>query len=146
MEIRELMTPLEPFLALYADLSRCSPSQLAKVYSDDVEFVDPVSIHHGLDAINAYFQRLLLHCQSCAFEIRSTQINGDTAHVGWTMCFQHRRLRGGKPIEVEGFSLLLFKSGRISRQQDYYDMGAMIYEHVPVLGPIVSALRRRLAA
>ena len=138
--------PLERFLALYTNLSHYSPNKLAEVYSDDVAFVDPVSTHHGLDAVNAYFKRLLLNCQFCVFEIQSTQVHGNTGHVSWTMHFQHRRLRGGKPIQVQGFSLLNFEHGRINRQQDYYDMGAMIYEHVPVLGSIVSALRRRLAA
>ncbi|MEM7465707.1 MAG: nuclear transport factor 2 family protein [Pseudomonadota bacterium] len=138
--------PLERFLALYANLSHYSPNKLAEVYSEDVAFVDPVSAHHGLDSVNAYFKRMLLNCQFCIFEIQSSQALGDTGHVSWTMRFQHRHLRGGKPIEVQGFSLLNFERGRINRQQDYYDMGAMIYEHVPVLGPIVSALRRRLAA
>ena len=140
------MTPLQQFLTLYTDLSDYSAGQLALVYSDDVEFIDPVTTHKGLAAVEAYFERLLLNCQSCVFEIQSASMQGSTGHVSWIMRFQHRRLKSGKPIEVEGFSLLNLHNGKVNRQQDYYDMGAMIYEHVPMVGPIVSALRRRLAA
>ena len=140
------MTPLQQFLTLYTDLSDYSAGQLAKVYSDDVEFIDPVTTHQGLTAVEAYFERLLLNCQSCVFEIQSASIQGGAGHVSWIMRFQHRRLKNGKSIAVEGFSLLNFHNGKVNRQQDYYDMGAMIYEHVPMVGPIVSALRRRLAA
>jgi ketosteroid isomerase-like protein len=140
------MTLLQPFLTLYTDLSDYSAGQLATVYSDDVEFIDPVTTHHGLSAVEAYFEKLLFNCQSCMFEIQSAFIQGSTGHVSWIMRFQHRRLKSGQPIEVEGFSLLNFYNGKVIRQQDYYDMGAMIYEHMPMIGSIITALRRRLAA
>ena len=140
------MTPLQQFLTLYTNLNQYSARQLAEVYSDDIEFVDPVTTHHGLQAVTAYFERLLVNCHSCVFDIRSATLQGSTGHISWTMRFQHRRLKNGKPIMVDGFSLLKFKEDKVSMQHDYYDMGAMIYEHVPMVGPIVSALRRRLAA
>ena len=33
---------------------------------------------------------------------------------------------------------------KVYYQQDQYDLGAMIYEHIPVIGPVVRFLKRRL--
>jgi hypothetical protein len=35
---------------------------------------------------------------------------------------------------------------RITKQQDFYDLGAMLYEQLPVLAPVTRFLRRSLVA
>lgn len=140
------MKVLERFLSFYQTLSPKELGALDTIYSDDVVFIDPVTSHSGLDAVKQYFAKLLANCRGCAFDIHAATLNGASGYVRWTMTFEHPRLRRGRPISVDGFSLLNFEAGKISEQRDYYDMGAMIYEHVPLLGGIVSGLRRRLAA
>ena len=73
------------------------------------------------------------------------RLGPSTAFVTWTMRFAHAQLRGGKPILVDGVSQLDIAGDKIVRQRDYYDMGAMIYENVPLLGFVVAGLRRRMA-
>lgn len=140
------MTIMNRFLSFYQKLGSDQLNKLPTIYSDDVEFVDPVAEHRGIASVEIYFARLLKNCSDCTFTIRSHAVEGAKAYVDWQMTFAHPKLRRGKPIPVDGFSVLDLRDDKICRQRDYYDMGAMVYEHVPFLGGFISGLRRRMAA
>lgn len=140
------MHDLTQFTEFYEQLDQTLLHKLTDIYSDDVVFIDPVTQHSGLEAIHGYFERLLQNTKDCRFEIQKARVDGATGYISWRMTFCHPRLNRGGPINVEGFSLTIFRDGKICEQRDYYDMGAMIYEHIPVLGGVVSHLRRRMAA
>jgi hypothetical protein len=36
------------------------------------------------------------------------------------------------------------RNGKIYYHRDYFDMGAMLYEHLPLLGRIIQRLKHRL--
>jgi len=62
------------------------------------------------------------------------------------MTYEHPRLKGGKPISLEGCSLLRWNlDGKVERHRDYFDAGALLYQHVPLMGGAIRWLRRRLA-
>ena len=50
----------------------------------------------------------------------------------------------GKPISVQGTSHIRF-TDKVYFHQDYFDGGALLYEHVPVLGSIIQQLKKRMA-
>lgn len=140
------MTIMDKFLSFYQKLGSEQLNELPNIYSDDIEFVDPVAEHHGIGSVENYFARLLKNCKDCTFIIRFHDTDGSKAYVDWQMTFAHPKLRRGQPIPVDGFSVLELREDKICRQRDYYDMGAMVYEHVPFLGGFISGLRRRMAA
>jgi len=139
------MDVIERFERFYQHLGQGSVDGLADIYGEAVVFVDPITEHVGLEALKAYFGNLMQNCRSCRFDMTAHRLDPGTAFVSWVMTFAHPQLSGGKPITVYGVSKLLITDDKIVKQQDYYDMGAMIYEHVPVLGFIVTGLRRRMA-
>ena len=47
-------------------------------------------------------------------------------------------------ISVNGVSLLTLKDDRVVYHRDYYDMGEMVYEHVPVLKRVIYYIKKRL--
>jgi hypothetical protein len=65
------------------------------------------------------------------------------AMLTWTMTFSHPRLRGGRSISVEGASEISFDE-KVYFHQDYFDGGNLLYEHVPVLGSVISYLKKRM--
>lgn len=142
----ENTTVLTQFEKFYTSLSSDNLKQLADLYTEDVTFVDPVTQHQGLPALVAYFENLLENCQSCTFDIFDKHTDSEQATVTWQLNFTHPKLRAGRLIHVTGISIMKFRDGKISHQQDFYDLGAMLYEHVPVLGGMIRALRKRLAA
>lgn len=139
------MDVIERFERFYRDLGVGSLNQLVDVYDDAVVFIDPVAEHVGLEALEAYFSNLLQNCRSCRFDVGVHRHGPSYAFAAWVMTFEHAQLRQGKPITVEGISRIDIANDRIVKQRDYYDMGAMVYENVPVLGFIVAGLRRRMA-
>ena len=73
--------------------------------------------------------------------VRSLTARRDTIA---TMHFRHPRLRGGAPISVDGCSHLLWRD-KVYQHRDYFDAGAMLYEHLPLMGGVIAWLKRRLA-
>ena len=140
------MTLQERFNGFYQTLDLESLQGLGQIYHSNVTFADPVAVHQGRLALDAYFRKLLRGCEQCSFVIRD-QIFGDSqGFVNWTMTFSSPRLNGGQPIDVDGSSVLAIRDDRIEFQRDYYDMGAMVYEQLPILGAIVRYIRGRMAA
>ena len=61
------------------------------------------------------------------------------------MRFAHPKLNGHKEITVTGVSEIKFDE-RITYHRDYFDVGSMFYEQVPILKTIIQALKKRLVA
>ncbi len=63
------------------------------------------------------------------------------------MTFSHPRLRGSAPVTVEGATRLEFdETGKVCLHRDYFDLGAMLYEQLPLLGSVVRTIKGRLGA
>ncbi|ALS99157.1 nuclear transport factor 2 family protein [Lacimicrobium alkaliphilum] len=138
-------TELSEFRAFYEQLQSSSLSQLPSVYSEDVRFIDPVAEHHGLDALDTYFGRLLENCGECRFTIHSCVLQGQQGFVTWTMIFSHPKVKKGAMICVDGCSeIMLNTEQKVCQQRDYYDLGAMLYQHLPLIGPVINWLKKRL--
>ncbi|GFD72392.1 transcriptional regulator [Tenacibaculum sp. KUL113] len=131
--------------SFYSNLSLSVLPQLKVLYSEDIVFIDPVGIHKGLSSLTHYFQRLLVNCSQCRSLISSLFIDSDGGYIQWSMTFAHPRLNNGNELEINGISVLKIKDNKITYQRDFYDMGAMIYEHLPVIGTIIKFLRKRMA-
>ena len=140
------MTLQERFNAFYTSLDLDSLKQLGTVYHSGVTFADPVAVHQGILALDDYFRRLLAGCTRCEFTIRNQHFGEQQGWVNWTMTFTNPRLNRGAPVDVDGSSVLEIRDDRVAFQRDYYDMGAMIYEQLPVLGRVIRHIRGRMAA
>ena len=77
-------------------------------------------------------------------ELLDEVIGEKTAYVKWVMHFRHPRL-GNRLISVRGVSHLKYGE-KIEYHEDFYDMGAMLYEQLPVLGNVTRWLKLRLAS
>jgi hypothetical protein len=67
------------------------------------------------------------------------------AALYWTMSFCHPKLNQGSEIVVEGHSYLVEQDNKVIKHRDYLDVGAMLYEHIPLLGSVVKTVKRRAA-
>jgi hypothetical protein len=80
-----------------------------------------------------------------SFTYLDEHVSDHTATITWVMRFSHGSLKGGKPIDVRGVTLIHF-TDRIFCHEDFYDLGAMLYSHIPVLGSLIRYINRRLSA
>jgi len=129
----------------YENLSVDNLEPLRSIYADDVCFEDPIHGIQGLDALVAYFQTLFENVERCRFKFHRSVISSDGMFFSWTMMLEHRSLKPGKMIRVEGASYLKYRDGKVYYHRDYFDLGAMVYENVPLLGGVIRAIRNRMA-
>ena len=118
---------------------------LEPLYSPTVIFVEPAGSIEGRDALFAYFRSSCQQLNYCYFEFDAERefIESDSALLPWLMRFSHRRLNKGNEICVSGASLLRFDK-QIVEHRDWYDLGAAVYEHIPVIGGITKRIKRRI--
>ncbi|RRV23864.1 nuclear transport factor 2 family protein [Pseudomonas sp. o96-267] len=136
---------LQRFAERFAALNKDNLELLDKLYSEDVLFRDPLHEVHGLTAVRSYFAELYANVEALHFDFHGfDQVSEGEGYLRWTMRFRHPRLHGGEEIAVEGCSHLLWRE-RVYQHRDYFDAGALLYEHLPVLGSVVAWLKRRLA-
>jgi ketosteroid isomerase-like protein len=136
---------MDNFLKTYQRLNAGNLELLDDIYSDNVRFVDPAHEIEGLDQLRKYFAGLYANVTSIDFAFLREMRLGDEGYVQWRMTFSHRRLKGGRPVKVEGATYLQFDlTGKVCFHRDFFDLGEMLYEHLPLLGSVVVALKRRL--
>jgi hypothetical protein len=136
---------MKNFLDVYQNLNRDNVHILGTIYTDDIHFVDPAHEIHGLDKLTSYFKSMYQNVQSIEFAYRQTDELKSETYVQWDMTFVHKKLAGGRQITMSGITFLQFHSdGMIYYHRDYFDLGAMVYEHIPLLGRLVRSIKRSL--
>jgi hypothetical protein len=132
------------FKQLYKKFNQETIDKLPDIYSPQVVFKDPVHQLQGIHELSNYFAGFCSDDLQCEFTIYNEIISHNQAFFQWKMDYQHPRLESGKPLTLDGSSLIKFNS-HITFHQDFYDMGAMIYQHVPVLGWVVRKVNAKIA-
>ena len=136
---------LRRFATEFAALDAGNLARLGELYSDDVLFRDPLHEVRGLPALQRYFAEMYANVGRLDFDFHGfDQVYDGEGYLRWTMHFRHPRLRGGAPISVDGCSHLLWWD-KVYQHRDYFDAGAMLYEHLPLMGGVIAWLKRRLA-
>ncbi len=136
---------LHRFATEFTALDAGNLARLGELYSDDVLFRDPLHEVRGLPALQRYFAEMYANVGRLHFDFHSfDQVCDGEGYLRWTMHFRHPRLRGGAPISVDGCSHLLWRD-KVYQHRDYFDAGAMLYEHLPLMGGVIAWLKRRLA-
>lgn len=139
----ENLALIERFKSFYKDVKNPHLDSIADIYAGNIKFKDPVHQVVGLAELHAYLSEMCENVESGRFEFLDQMVGQDTAYIKWNMYFRHPKL-GKDTIVVRGMSQIQFNE-RIYFHEDVYDMGQMIYEHVPVLGWAVKRLKQRLS-
>lgn len=142
------MDVINRFCKIYTDICQISPDDLGTIYAENIVFVDPITTHTGLVEVKGYFSNLLTQAKSCKFDIADILPCGENkkniTHVAnWTMTLVLNS--GDKTITLDGTTQLAVKDDIIVYHKDYYDLGEMVYEHVPLLGFVIKKIKRKLA-
>ena len=127
---------------LYSDFTSLTADEIKNVYAPDIIFKDPIHVVRGINPMINYFENLQNGLDSCSFNFNAELAGEHEAFITWKMQFTHASFKG-KQMELNGVSHLRYHD-RIFYHEDYYDLGAMVYEHVPVLGMAVKKIKSRL--
>ena len=136
---------LRQFAERFAGLDASNLDRLGELYSDDILFRDPLHEVRGLPAVRGYFGELYANISELRFDFYGFDQSAEgEGYLRWTMSYRHPRLRGGALIRVEGCSHLRWRD-KVYQHRDYFDAGALLYEHLPILGRVIAWLKGRLA-
>lgn len=136
---------LQRFAQAFAKLDASRLGELDELYSVDIHFQDPLHRIEGLTALREYFAQLYANASDVRYDFHAfDEVAPGEGYLRWTLHFRHPRLASGAPIALQGCSHLRW-TDRVHHHQDFFDAGALLYEHLPLLGPAVRWLKRRLA-
>ena len=134
---------LQEFKAFYQEANSSNLERMDRIYTQDIEFRDPLHTVLGILALKSYMKNLYANSNCVEFEYTDEQRGENSATIAWYMKFSHSGLAGGKMIKLRGITQIRF-TDRIYYQEDFYDLGAMLYQHIPVLGAIVRFVNKRV--
>ncbi|HEK1685142.1 TPA: nuclear transport factor 2 family protein [Pseudomonas putida] len=136
---------LQQFAERFASLDGANLGPLENLYSEDITFRDPLHHIQGLPALRAYFEQLYANASDIRYAFLSAdEVSPGQGYLRWTLRFRHPRLASGRQISLQGCSCLHWRD-RVHFHQDYFDAGALIYEHLPIMGGAIRWLKGRLA-
>lgn len=138
---------MQHFMETYQKIDAKHLDLLETIYTSDIHFIDPAHEIHGLSHLTAYFQSLYNNIHTINFKFADWVQQGSEAYVQWQMQFSHPKIKGGQSVTVPGATFLRFSSDdRVAYHRDYFDLGQMIYQHLPLLGRAISHIKRRLGS
>jgi hypothetical protein len=133
--------------SLYFRFDRNLLLSLDDVYSADIQFKDPLHAINGLPALTHYYEGMMKDLIECRFEFHHSieHLERGEAVLFWTMHYRHKKIKSGKLLQLTGNTHILYKD-KVYYHRDYFDAGALLYEHVPILGMAINYLKRKLGA
>jgi hypothetical protein len=135
---------LRCFAREFAALDKHTLDRLNTLYTDDVLFTDPLHQIRGINDMQRYFGELYANVRHLHFDFYAfDEVAPGNGYLRWTMSYSHPRLANGRTIRVDGCSHLLWRD-KVYQHRDYFDAGALLYEHLPVMGRLIAWLKRRL--
>ena len=118
-------------------------SSVRGLYREDAYFRDGFREVQGIDAIEEYFVSSTEAFLECRFDIQDVAVRDGNYYFRWIMTLVLKRYKDD-PLETAGMSHVRFdEKGKIIFHQDYWDTG-IIYEKIPILGPIITWIRQRV--
>lgn len=143
-EAADMNENLERFKKAMNDVTADSLDLLPEIYDEDVRFVDPLHEIEGLEALRDYYARLYEGVAEIRFEFLNEVTNGEEISLVWIMHMRHKNFHPDEVLQLPGMSYVKFEDGKVTHHRDSFDVGAMIYERVPVLGGLVRHIKGRL--
>jgi hypothetical protein len=117
---------------------------LKDFYAKDLVFEDPLGRIEGLQAMKTYYALMYENVTEIKFDFFKSIQEGNEFFFRWTMTLNSTKLNGGNDISVEGGSMIFFNDeGLVTYHRDFFDMGEMIYEHIPLLKNLIKAVKKR---
>ena len=137
---------LDRIVRFYQEFSRESLGGFADLYSADAWFKDPFNEVRGVEAIQRIFTHMFRQVDAPRFVVTGQMARGDEAMLVWEFRYRVRRWGRGEEQVIRGVSHLKFAvDGKVDFHRDYWDAAEELYMKLPLIGRLMSGLRRLFA-
>jgi hypothetical protein len=128
-------------------LSKDNMKLVDEFYHPQVEFIDPVGEIKGSAKIKTYYANMYQNVKELKFEFTNFIQSENQVVAIWKMHLTTDKLNGGEAYSVDGNSVIRFdEAGKAIYHRDYFDMGAFVYEKIPVVGYVIRNIKERFKA
>lgn len=142
----ESMNTIEKTIYIFNELRKDNLEILDGYYAKNLVFEDPLGKIEGLPAMKKYYGIMYENVTEIKFDFTKTIKQENEHFFRWKMTMKTSKLNGGDPIVVEGGSMIIFnKEGLVEYHRDFFDMGEMIYEQIPILRSVIKSIKGRFA-
>ena len=118
-------------------------ARMGELYADQAFFRDPFNEVRGLAAVQRIFAHMFESVEAPRFVVRDAFEQGDQGFLTWDFHF----VAPGRPMLIHGSSHVRFDlDGKVLYHRDYWDAAEELWEKLPVLGPLLRLLKKRLRA
>lgn len=138
---------LQRFRTFFSDFSPTKIGELLEqTYAEGVWFNDTLKTVEGLPQLRSYLSHSAEAVDACRVEVDEISSNGSGDYYArWRMMIQFKRFKRGQQTHSIGMSHLRFDAqGKVVLHQDYWDSSQGLFEHVPLLGWMIRAIKRRI--
>jgi len=137
---------IERWKQLLADFSvENLKGKVGSVYADETFFNDTLKTLRSAEAIEEYLIETAEMLKYGCVSYDDVAISGDDVYVRWTMVYRSKTLSKKQDIVTIGMSHLRFdEAGKVVLHQDFWDSTRGIFEHVPLIGNGIRAVKKRL--
>ncbi len=121
-------------------------TEVPRLYATNAYLNDTLKTLHGPQQIQEYFRQTLDAAESFTADFQDvTRSQDGYYYFRWIMKVRMKKVAKGETITTPGITLVRFDpNGRILIHQDYWDSTSGLFEHVPVLGYGIRAIKARL--
>jgi steroid delta-isomerase len=132
--------------AYWEGLTRERLDLLDTVYASDAWFRDPFNEVRGIEELRRVFGHMFDTLEAPRFTIAETILEGDRAVLIWDFDYRIRAYRPHEARRIHGLSVVRFApDGRVASHRDYWDAAGELYATLPVVGPLMRYLARKMA-
>jgi steroid Delta-isomerase len=127
-------------------LAPADVERLHEVYADDAYFRDPFNEVRGVEAIKPLFRHMFETLHEPRFTILETVAGEGGVFLVWDFDFRIKSLQPQRTRRIHGTSHIRFApDGRVAYHRDYWDSAGELFAGLPVLGPLMRFLARRMS-
>jgi steroid delta-isomerase len=129
----------DKFINLLKNYGADELQSLGTIYSNDVQYEDPINKGKNLTHLKLILEDLLKVFKGVRFESIHSAHTDEFAFVSWKMRYKFRN----KTYEIDGVSRLRFNgSGKITEHKDYWDASFPLYGTFPIIGSIMKLIKK----
>jgi len=119
---------------------------IERTYAPDVYFNDTLKAVRGRPALRDYMvdsAQGAAECRVLFDEVTRTAVGEH--HLRWRMMIRFKRFAGGRETWSIGMShIRLDEHGLVVYHQDYWNAADGLFQHIPILGTAIRAIKKRL--
>ena len=109
-------------------------------------FRDPFNEVRGIEELRRIFGHMYETLEEPRFAITETILEGDRAVLIWDFDFRIKAWKPGVTQRIHGLSVVRFGAdGRVTYHRDYWDAAGELYAKLPLVGPLMRYLARKMA-